>query len=95
MRLTFREEWHLPMLNTPAITKVYTLHITVYRLQIPLPRGVNSLLPLPLRLIARALLLIDEAGFVPPMPPDAFVKVEIVVKEEEDSGSRPKRRRTK
>ena len=33
-------------------------------------------------------------GVVPPMPPDAFVKVEVVVKEEERSGSRPKRRRT-
>ena len=30
----------------------------------------------------------------PPMPPDAFVKVGVVVKEEESSGSRPKRRRT-
>eukprot|EP00964_Phaeocystis_antarctica_P011119 scaffold6115_cov57-Phaeocystis_antarctica.AAC.4 len=36
-----------------------------------------------------------EEGVVPPMPPDAYVKVEIVVKEEESSGSRPKRRRTK
>eukprot|EP00964_Phaeocystis_antarctica_P104231 scaffold69374_cov57-Phaeocystis_antarctica.AAC.3 len=36
-----------------------------------------------------------EEGVVPPMPPDAFVKVEIVVKEEESSGSRWKRRRTK
>ena len=36
-----------------------------------------------------------EQGVVPPMPPDAYVKVEIVVKEEESSGSRPKRRRTK
>ena len=26
----------------------------------------------------------DEAGVVPPMPPDAFVKVEVVVKEEEE-----------
>ena len=52
---------------------------------------------MPLRPIVRALLLIDEAGVVPPMPPDAFVKVEVVVKEEESSGSpsRPKRRRTK
>ena len=36
---------------------------------------------------------------IPPMPPDAYVKVEIVVKEEdqeeESSGCRPKRRRTK
>ena len=38
---------------------------------------------------------VKEEGTVPPMPPDAYVKVEIVVKEEEDSGSRPKRRRTK
>ena len=38
---------------------------------------------------------VKEEGVVPPMPPDAYVKVEIVVKEEEGSGSRPKRRRTK
>ena len=38
---------------------------------------------------------VKEEGMVPPMPPDAFVKVEIVVKEEESSGSRPKRRRMK
>ena len=38
---------------------------------------------------------VKEEGWVPPMPPDAFVKVEVVVKEEESSGSRPKRRRTK
>ena len=38
---------------------------------------------------------IKEEGVVPPMPPDAFVKVEVVVKEEEGSDSRPKRRRTK
>eukprot|EP00964_Phaeocystis_antarctica_P023859 scaffold13345_cov64-Phaeocystis_antarctica.AAC.3 len=37
---------------------------------------------------------VKEEGWVPPMPPDAFVKVEVVVKEEESSGSRPKRRRT-
>ena len=37
---------------------------------------------------------VKEQGVVPPMPPDAYVKVEIVVKEEESSGSRPKRRRT-
>ena len=37
---------------------------------------------------------VKEEGVVPPMPPDAYVKVEIVVKEEEGSGSRPKRRRT-
>eukprot|EP00964_Phaeocystis_antarctica_P051255 scaffold29901_cov63-Phaeocystis_antarctica.AAC.9 len=36
---------------------------------------------------------VKEEGVVPPMPPDAYVKVEIVVKEEESSGSRPKRRR--
>eukprot|EP00964_Phaeocystis_antarctica_P083280 scaffold52379_cov60-Phaeocystis_antarctica.AAC.4 len=35
-----------------------------------------------------------EEGMVPPMPTDAYVKVEVVVKEEERSGSRPKRRRT-
>ena len=33
-----------------------------------------------------------EEGVAPPMPPDAYVKVEIVVKEEESSSSRPKRR---
>ena len=38
---------------------------------------------------------VKEEGVVPPMPPDAYVKVEIVVKEEESSGSRPKGRRTK
>ena len=39
---------------------------------------------------------VKEDGVVPPMPPDAYVKVEIVVKEEEEgSGSRPKRRRMK
>ena len=31
---------------------------------------------------------------VPPKPPDAFVKVEVVVKEEEGSAGRPKRQRT-
>ena len=40
-------------------------------------------------------LFVKEKGVVPPMPPDAYVKVEVVVKEEEGSGSRPKRRRTK
>ena len=38
---------------------------------------------------------VKEEGMVPPMPPDAYVKVEVVVKEEEGSGSRPKRRKTK
>ena len=38
---------------------------------------------------------VKAEGVVPPMPPDAYVKVEVVVKEEESSGSRPKRRRTK
>eukprot|EP00964_Phaeocystis_antarctica_P084512 scaffold53237_cov64-Phaeocystis_antarctica.AAC.2 len=38
---------------------------------------------------------VKEEGLVPPMPPDAYVKVEVVVKEEEGSGSRPKRRRMK
>ena len=38
---------------------------------------------------------VKEEGVVPPMPPDAYVKVEIVVKEEASSGSRPKRRRMK
>jgi hypothetical protein len=32
-------------------------------------------------------------GVVPPMPPDAFVKVEVVVKEEEGSDDQPKRQR--
>ena len=35
-----------------------------------------------------------EEGWVPPMPPDAFVKVEVVVKEEGSDG-RPTRQRTK
>ena len=40
--------------------------------------------------------LVKEEGTVPSMPPDAFIKVEIVVKEEEEgSDSRPKRRRMK
>ena len=38
---------------------------------------------------------VKEEGTVPPMPPDAYVKVEVVVKEEEGSDSRPKRRRTR
>jgi hypothetical protein len=37
---------------------------------------------------------LKEEGTVPPMPPDAFVKLEVVVKEEEGSGGRPKRQRT-
>ena len=37
---------------------------------------------------------VKEEGLVPPpMPPDAFVKVEVVVKEEEGFESRPKRQR--
>ena len=36
-----------------------------------------------------------EEDMVPPMPSDAFVKTEAVVKVEEGSGSRPKRQRTK
>ena len=36
-----------------------------------------------------------EEGAVPPMPSDAFPKTEAVVKEEEGSGSRPKRQSTK
>ena len=39
--------------------------------------------------------VVKEEGVVPPMPSDAFVKTEAVVKEEEGSGSRPKRQRTK
>ena len=40
--------------------------------------------------------VVKEEGAVPPMPPDAFVvKTEVVVKEEERSGSRPKRQRRK
>ena len=38
--------------------------------------------------------ILKEEGAVPPMPPDAFVKVEVVVKEEEGSDGRPKRQRT-
>ena len=37
----------------------------------------------------------EDAGAVPPMPSDAFVKTEAIVKEEERSGGRPKRQRTK
>ena len=76
-------EWHLPKLNTPAIL---TIHSADYSIQITdtSTERCKLLLPLPLRLITRALLLIDEAGVVPPMPPDAFVKVEVVVKEEEE-----------
>ena len=36
---------------------------------------------------------VKEEGMVPPMPPDAFVKVEVVVKEEGSDGP-PKRKRT-
>ena len=39
---------------------------------------------MPLRPIIGTLLLTDEQGVVPPMPPHAFVKVEVVVKEEEE-----------
>ena len=40
--------------------------------------------------------LVKEEGAVPPMPSDAFLKTEAVVKEEvERSGSRPKRQRAK
>ena len=38
---------------------------------------------------------VKEEGVVPPMPSDAFVKVEVVVKEEECSDGRPKRQRVK
>ena len=38
---------------------------------------------------------VKEEGVVPPMSPGAFVKVEVVVKEEEGSGRRPKRQRTR
>ena len=43
--------------------------------------------------IFRALLLLAEEGVVPPMPPDAFFKVEVVIKEEEGCDGRPKRQR--
>ena len=39
--------------------------------------------------------VVKEEGAVPPMPFDAFLKTEAVVKEEEGSGGRPKRQRTK
>ena len=39
--------------------------------------------------------ILKEEGTVPPMPPDAFVKVEVVVKEEEGSDIRAKRQRKK
>ena len=38
---------------------------------------------------------VKEDGVIPPMPPDAFVKVEVVVKEEQRSGRRPKRQKMK
>ena len=37
---------------------------------------------------------VKEEGVVPPMPPDAYVKVEVVVKEEESSDCRRKRPKT-
>ena len=39
--------------------------------------------------------VVKDEGAVPSMPPDAFVKVEVVVKEEQRSDRRPKRQRTK
>ena len=40
--------------------------------------------------------VVKEEGVVPPpMPPDAYVKVEVVVKEEGGSDGRPKRQRAK
>ena len=36
-----------------------------------------------------------EEDTAPPMPPDAFVKDEVVVKEEQRSDRRPKRQKTK
>ena len=39
--------------------------------------------------------VVKEEALAPLMPPDAYVKVEVVVKEEERSGSRPKRQRAK
>ena len=38
---------------------------------------------------------LKEEGVVPPMPSDACVKVEVVVKQEECSNGRPKRQRVK
>ena len=38
---------------------------------------------------------VKEEGAVPSMPPDALVKVEVVVKEEQRTDRRPKRQRTK
>ena len=38
--------------------------------------------------------VVKEEGAASPMPPDAYVKVEVVVKEEAGSGGRPKRLRT-
>ena len=46
---------------------------------------------MPLRPNVRALLLLDEKGVVPSMPPDAFVKFEVVVKEEEEGLDRDDR----
>eukprot|EP00964_Phaeocystis_antarctica_P100052 scaffold65766_cov51-Phaeocystis_antarctica.AAC.2 len=57
----------------------------------PMPPGAfvkEEDMPLPLA--------VKEEGFVPPMPPDAFIKTETIVKDEEErSGSRPKRQRTR
>ena len=39
--------------------------------------------------------VLKEEGGVPPMPLGAFVKVEVVVKEEQRSDRRPKKQRTK
>ena len=38
---------------------------------------------------------LKEEGVVPPMPSDAYIKVEVVVKQEEGSDGRPKRQRVK
>ena len=46
---------------------------------------------MPLRPNVRALLLLDEKGVVPSVPPDAFVKFEVVVKEEEEGLDRDDR----
>ena len=39
--------------------------------------------------------VVKDEGAVPSLPLDAFVKVEVVVKEEQRSDRRPKRQRTK
>ena len=57
-------------------------------------RAAAALTPLTSEEEGKGSFVKEESRF-PPMSPDAYVKIEVVVKEEESSGSRPKRRRTK